>query len=109
MPLPLERDQIQQLTEELEVIIAAHLAWFKQLNRAWCVAPICPRPTSTPRPTCARPSACGTTPASRTPLAEYAIFQELGAIQQAMHAAARLALLEVAEDGVLRPTSMTSA
>ncbi|MBK6741611.1 MAG: hypothetical protein IPG66_01005 [Hydrogenophilales bacterium] len=34
MPLPLERDQIQQYTQELEVIIAAHLAWFKKLNAA---------------------------------------------------------------------------
>lgn len=33
MPFPLEREQIQQLTEELESVIAAHLTWFKQLNK----------------------------------------------------------------------------
>ncbi len=32
MSLLLEREKIQRITEELEVIIAAHLAWFKQIN-----------------------------------------------------------------------------
>ena len=34
MPLPLEREQVERLTEEIEVIIAAHLAWFRRLNQA---------------------------------------------------------------------------
>jgi hypothetical protein len=34
MSLPLEREAIKQLTEDLEVIIAGHLAWFRQLNRS---------------------------------------------------------------------------
>lgn len=95
MPLPLERDQIQQLTEELEVIIAAHLAWFKQLNRALvCGSDL---PTADLHPEAHLRSPFGLWYYSREPhpLAEYAIFQELGPIQQAMHAAARLALLEV--------------
>jgi diguanylate cyclase len=41
MALPLEREEIQLLTEELEVIIAAHLAWFKQINRTLvCANPV---------------------------------------------------------------------
>ncbi len=33
MPFPHEREKTQKLTEELENVIAAHLGWFKQLNR----------------------------------------------------------------------------
>ncbi len=97
MTLPLEREQIQQLTEELEVIIAAHLAWFKQLNRALVCG--CDPPQGDLHPEAHLRSPFGIWYYSHKPhpLAEYPAFQELAAIQQAMHAAARLALMELAE------------
>jgi hypothetical protein len=102
MPLPLERDQIQQYTQELEVIIAAHLAWFKKLNAALL---------------------CGGEPAGAYlesdahlktsfgrwyytsephPMAEYPGFQELASVQKTMHDSART-ILHVVLDGQ-RPT-----
>jgi diguanylate cyclase (GGDEF)-like protein len=33
MPFPLDREKTQKLTEDIENVIAAHLAWFKQFNR----------------------------------------------------------------------------
>jgi diguanylate cyclase (GGDEF)-like protein len=95
MSLPLEREQIQQLTEELEVIIAAHLAWFKQLNRTLvCGGPV--NKVDLAEDAHLR-SPFGQWYHSREPhpLEESADFQDLGVTQQAMHAAARLALLEV--------------
>ncbi len=95
MPLPLEREAIQNLTEELEVIIAAHLAWFKQLNRSLVCA-------CDPPPADLAPDAHLRSPFGQWyyvhethPLSEYPAFQELGEVQQAMHNAARLALLDV--------------
>ncbi|HRH82389.1 MAG TPA: diguanylate cyclase [Thiobacillaceae bacterium] len=97
MSLPLERDEIQQLTEELEFIIAAHLAWFKQINRA-LVCAISPNDTDL-LPDAHLRSPFGQWYYTSEPhlLAENAVYEELGAIQQAMHAAARMALLEVVE------------
>jgi diguanylate cyclase (GGDEF)-like protein len=95
MSLPLEREQIQHLTEELEVIIAAHLAWFKQLNRTLvCGGPV--NKVDLAEDAHLR-SPFGQWYHSREPhpLEENADFQDLGVTQQAMHAAARLALLEV--------------
>ncbi|MEW5788513.1 MAG: diguanylate cyclase [Pseudomonadota bacterium] len=95
MALPLEREQIQTLTEELEVIIAAHLAWFKQLNRTL----VCGGPVS--RTDLADDahlrSPFGQWYHSREPhpLEDNLDFKDLGATQQAMHDAARLALLEI--------------
>lgn len=102
MALPLEREEIQQLTEELELIIAAHLAWFKQLNRALVCGSELPRGDLSPEAHLRSPFGQWHYAQEAHPLAEYASFQELAHIQQAMHAAARLALQEAAEGR--RPT-----
>ncbi len=95
MSLPLEREEIQRITEELEVIIAAHLAWFKQLNRTLvCGGPI----NETDLETDAHlRSPFGQWYYSQEPyvLEGTADFQGLGAIQQTMHENARLALLSI--------------
>ncbi|MDR3394579.1 MAG: diguanylate cyclase [Parasulfuritortus sp.] len=96
MPLPLDREKTQKLSEELENVIAAHLAWFKQFNRVLV---------------------CGGSPAdfensqdahlqspfgkwyyseAPHPLADHIAFQELANVQQALHVAARQALDMVA-------------
>ena len=95
MPLPLEHDAIQVLTENLEIIIAAHLAWFRQLNRSLIYG-------SQVNPADLREDAhlrssfgqwyYGSEP---HPLAAFTDFIALGATQQTMHAAARLILSDV--------------
>lgn len=95
MALPLEREEIQLLTEELEVIIAAHLAWFKQINRTLvCASPVNKSDLAD--------DAHLRTPFGQwyysqepNPLRENLEFQALAATQQSMHNATRLALLEV--------------
>jgi diguanylate cyclase len=99
MPLPLERDQIQLLVEELEVIIAAHLAWFKQLNRALVCGSEPPRSDLSPDAHLRSPFGQWYYGLENHTLSDKPTYQELGSIQQAMHAAARLALQEVVEGG----------
>ena len=94
MPLPMEREQIQLLTEELEVIIAAHLAWFKQLNRTLvCGGPV-NRGDLAEDAYLRSPFGQWYHGQNPPPLDDRADFRDLGVTQQAMHAAARLALLE---------------
>jgi diguanylate cyclase len=95
MSLPLEREQIQHLTEELEVIIAAHLAWFKQLNRTLVCGGTINRTDLAEDAHLRSPFGQWYHSRDAHPLAENPDFQDLGITQQAMHAAARLALLEV--------------
>jgi diguanylate cyclase (GGDEF)-like protein len=102
MPLPLERDQIQQYTQELEVIIAAHLAWFKKLN----VALVCGGDPAGPY---VEADAHLKTPFGRWyytsephPMAEYPGFEDLASIQRSMHDSART-ILRVVQEGH-RPT-----
>ncbi|MCU0841082.1 MAG: diguanylate cyclase [Thiobacillaceae bacterium] len=97
MPLPLERDQIQHLTEELEMIIAAHLAWFKQLNRALVCGSEPPRADLLPDAHLRSPFGQWYYSREPHPLSDHGVYQELGAIQQAMHAAARMALQELGD------------
>lgn len=97
MSLPLEREAIQQLTEDLEVIIAAHLAWFRQLNRTLVYGGHINKTdlgddahlrtafgqwyyTGKPHPLSGSPE-----------------FISLGSAHQAMHAAARRVLIDIAE------------
>ncbi len=95
MALPLEREEIQLLTEELEVIIAAHLAWFKQINRTLvCASPVNKADLAD--------DAHLRTPFGQwyysqepNPLRENLEYQALAATQQSMHNVTRLALLEV--------------
>jgi diguanylate cyclase len=95
MSLPLEREEIQRLTEELEVIIAAHLAWFKQINRTLvCGAPVS-RADLAEDAHLRSPFGQWYHSHEPHPLEENADFRELGIIQQAMHESTRLALLEV--------------
>ncbi len=97
MPLPLEREEIQHLTEELEHIIAAHLAWFKQINRTLVCGSGLPAADLALDAHRSSPFGQWYYVGSRHPLADYPVFQELGHIQQAMHAAARMALLETGD------------
>jgi diguanylate cyclase (GGDEF)-like protein len=97
MSPPLDREEIQLLTEEIEVVIAAHLAWFKQINRAL----VCGHAVD--------PAELAEDAHLRSPFGQWFHgrearvlddsddFRELGAIQQAMHDAARVALREVVE------------
>lgn len=96
MPLPLERDEIQRQTEELEVIIAAHLAWFKHINRL-LVFGVDVQPADLAEDAHLRTPFgqwyYGQTP---HPLADGPEFDEMGALQRAMHGAAHQALHAVA-------------
>ncbi len=95
MSLPLEREEIQRITEELEVIIAAHLAWFKQMNRTLvCGGPI--NQTDLDSDAHLR-SPFGQWYYSQEPylLEASPDYQGLGAIQQSMHESARVALLSI--------------
>lgn len=95
MPRPLEREEIQRITEELEVIIAAHLAWFKQVNRTL----VCGETVNAAdlEDDAHLRSPFGQWYYSREPyqLESDPDFQELGEIQRAMHESARLALLNI--------------
>ncbi len=102
MSLPLEREQIQLLTEELELIIAAHLAWFKQVNRALVCGCEPSRGDLAADAHLRTPFAQWYYTSEPHALSENAVYQELGVVQRAMHAAARLALHEVADGR--RPT-----
>ena len=95
MSLPLESEEIQRITEELEVIIAAHLAWFKQLNRTLvCGGPV--NPLDLEDDAHLR-SPFGQWYYSQEPyvLEGTLDFQSLGLTQQSMHGSARLALLSI--------------
>ena len=103
MSLPLERDEIQRQTEELEVIIAAHLAWFKHINRALVYG-------NSVQPVDLMEDAHLRTPFGQWyygqpphPLEESPDFAELGALQQAMHKAAREALRDTTQGRRPRP------
>ena len=95
MALPLEREEIQRITEELEVIIAAHLAWFKHINRTLVCASLVNKADLADDAHLRSPFGQWYYSSERNPLRENLEFQALGATQQAMHNAARLALLEV--------------
>jgi diguanylate cyclase (GGDEF)-like protein len=95
MPLPLDRDKTLKISEELEKVIAAHLAWFKQMNRSLV---------------------CGSVPADAdladdahlrssfglwyhsgqsSPLTDHDGFRELADVQKALHDVAKIALARV--------------
>jgi diguanylate cyclase len=95
MSLPLDREEIQHLTEELEVIIAAHLAWFKQINRMLVCAGHVNKADLAEDAYLRSPFGQWYYSHEPNPLQENLDYQALGAMQQAMHAATRLALLEV--------------
>jgi diguanylate cyclase len=95
MALPLEREEIELLTEELEVIIAAHLAWFKQINRTLVCASQVNKADLAEDAHLRSPFGQWYYSSDPLPLRESLNFQALGATQQAMHAATRLALFEV--------------
>ena len=102
MSLPLEREEIQLLTEELEVTIAAHLAWFKQINRTLVCA------NGVNKADLAEDAHLRTHfgqwyySHEPNPLRENLDFLALGATQKAMHDATRLAFQSgVISDGEL--------
>lgn len=101
MPLPLRREDIEHLSEELESIIAAHLGWFKRVQRQL----VCGGEPGAPewRDLLAQDGE-RRTPLGQWyyreephPLGDYPGFHELGAMLPRMHAAARTALREVQE------------
>jgi diguanylate cyclase (GGDEF)-like protein len=97
MSLPLEREAIKQLTEDLEVIIAGHLAWFRQLNRSLLYG------------SHVNKTDLGENAHLHTSFGQWYYngkphqlsgspeFIGLGATQQAMHAAARQVLIDITE------------
>lgn len=92
MPLPLEREQVQRITEEIELVIATHLAWFRRLNKALVFGDAVSLDETAP-------DVCMHTAFGRWyyttephPLSEYGEFQALAPIQQNMHAAANSVL-----------------
>lgn len=96
MPLPLDREKTQKLTEELETVIAAHLAWFKRFSRVLvcgCEAEDCETAADAYRQSPFGQWYYGSNP---HPLADHAIFQDMAELQQALHEAARKAIDTVA-------------
>jgi diguanylate cyclase (GGDEF)-like protein len=88
MPLPLEREQVQRLSEEIELIIAAHLTWFKQLNKALVFGDALSHDATAPDAHLHTAFGKWYYQGDANPLANHADFQTLAATQQAMHAAA---------------------
>jgi diguanylate cyclase (GGDEF)-like protein len=103
MSLPLEREEIQRQTEELEVIIAAHLAWFKHINRALVYGQAVQQADLVEDAHLRSPFGQWYYGQAPHPLEESPDFNDLGAVQKAMHAAAREALKDVMEDRRPRP------
>lgn len=88
MPLPLDREKTQKLTEELENVIAAHLGWFKQFSRIL----VCGGSGEAELAADAYLKSPFGQWYYRTdphPLADHLIFQDMADIQQALHACAR--------------------
>ncbi|MBI5331447.1 MAG: diguanylate cyclase [Betaproteobacteria bacterium] len=97
MSLLLEREAIEHFTEDLEVTIAGHLAWFRQINRVFVFSlPVSQAETAEDAHL---RTAFGQWYYRRDTqfLAENPEFLELGRVQLEMHAAARAALKEVRE------------
>lgn len=95
MPLPLDREKTLKISAELETVIAAHLAWFKQLNRVL----VC---DSIPADSELAKDAHLQSPFGQwyygnhpNPLAGHDEFEELADIQKSLHAAAKQALAKV--------------
>lgn len=97
MSLLLEREAIEHFTEDLEVTIAGHLAWFRHLNRVFVYGlPVSPAEVAEDAH---QRTAFGQWYYRRDNLflAENPEFLELGRLQQDMHAAARAALKAMRE------------
>ena len=103
MSLPLERDEIQRQTEELEVIIAAHLAWFKHINRTLVYGQSVQQTDLAKDSHLRSPFGQWYYGQNPHPLEESPDFDDLGALQQAMHAAARAALQDAVDGRQPRP------
>lgn len=91
MPLPLDREKTQKLSEELENAIAAHLGWFKQFNRAL----VCGSCVDVEIDADAHlHSAFGVWYYTKAHpvLADLPAFQDIAGLQQAMHGCARRAM-----------------
>ena len=95
MPLPLDRQTTQHLSEELELAMVAHLTWFRNVNRVL----VC---DGTPNTEDLATDAHLRTPFGQWyhgnqphPLANHSGFEELNGLQQSVHGAAQVALSEV--------------
>lgn len=89
MPPPLDREKTLKISEELETVIAAHMAWFKLLNRALvcgCPPAECDMANDAHLQSPFGQWYYGEHPA---PLTGHPGFLELGGIQKALHDAAR--------------------
>lgn len=92
MPLPLDRDKAQKLSEELENVIAAHLTWFKQFNRVLVCDGQAAANDLAANAHLLSPFGLWYYSDQPHPLASYTSFQDLADIQQALHEAARQAI-----------------
>jgi len=103
MSLPLERDEIQRQTEELEVIIAAHLAWFKNINRLLVFGMGDQASDLAEDAHLRTPFGQWYYRQTPHPLAEGPEFEDMGALQRLMHIAAREALQDALAGRQPRP------
>lgn len=99
MPLLTDREQTHRLSEELETVIAAHLAWFKRFNRV-LVCGSDPADFDMARDAHLQsPFGQWYYSAQPPPLMDHAGFQELADIQKSLHEAAKQALGKVMAGG----------
>lgn len=89
MPFPLDRDKTQKLTEELEQVIAAHLAWFKQFSRVLACGTGIEDFEAAEDAYLKSPFGQWYYRASPHPLASHAPFQDMAEIQRNLHAQVR--------------------
>jgi diguanylate cyclase (GGDEF)-like protein len=95
MPLPLDRDKTQKLTEDLEKAIAAHLGWFKQFSRRMVCGEALDASEAAEDAYLKSPFGQWYYRDSPHPLAEHIIFQDMAEIQQAMHRCAGRAIMAI--------------
>ncbi|NTV97218.1 MAG: diguanylate cyclase [Thiobacillus sp.] len=92
MPFPLDREKTQKLTEELENVIAAHLAWFKQFSRLLACGNGIDAFEAAEDAYLKSPFGQWYYRDSPHPLASHEPFQAMAEIQQALHECARQAV-----------------
>jgi len=94
MSLPLDREEVERLCEEIEDVIARHLSWFRQLNAALVFGDALP--FSETGQEAYRNSHFGQWYYRKEPhpLTDHADFQGLAKTQQAMHAEAAAVLAD---------------
>ncbi len=103
MPLPLDRELTQKLTEELENVIAGHLGWFKQFSRGLVCGDGLESNVAADDAHLHSPFGQWYHGQSPHPLADHVIFQDMAGIQLALHECARRAMQAIHSGG--RPSA----